>query len=103
MCVSSTCHGGQPTQPHLPSCCWCCVQSGATSSSAFRQNQELEQDSVTMQEEQRKLQHEAKSLAQRLEAVLQDKFTPRNGFDADTPIDKTLQFLQRVIAVCLAS
>ncbi|KAL0024765.1 hypothetical protein WJX79_003822 [Trebouxia sp. C0005] len=63
-----------------------------------RQNQELEQDSVIMQEEQRKLQREANSLAQRLEAVLHDKFTPRSGFDADTPIDKTLQFLQGVIA-----
>ncbi len=52
-----------------------------------------------MHEEQRKLQREARSLAQRLEAVLQDKFTPRNGFDADTPIDKTLQFLEGVIAV----
>ncbi len=55
-----------------------------------------------MQEEQRKLQREANSLAQRLEAVLHDKFTPRSGFDADTPIDKTLQFLQGVIAVSLA-
>lgn len=55
-----------------------------------------------MHEEQRKLQREAKSLAQRLEAVLQDKFAPRNSFDADTPIDKTLQFLQKVIAVCVA-
>lgn len=56
-----------------------------------------------MHEEQRKLQREAKSLAQRLEAVLQDKFAPRSSFDADTPIDKTLQFLQKVIAVCVAS
>ena len=55
-----------------------------------------------MHEEQRKLQREAKSLAQRLEAVLQDKFAPRSSFDADTPIDKTLQFLQKVIAVCVA-
>jgi hypothetical protein len=68
-----------------------------------RHNQELEQDSVIMQEEQRKLQREANSLAQRLEAVLHDKFTPRSGFDADTPIDKTLQFLQGVIAVNLAA
>ena len=68
-----------------------------------RHNQELEQDSVIMQEEQRKLQREANSLAQRLEAVLHDKFTPRSGFDADTPIDKTLQFLQGVIAVSLAA
>lgn len=56
-----------------------------------------------MQEEQRKLQREANSLALRLEAVLHDKFTPRSGFDADTPIDKTLQFLQGVIAVSLAA
>ena len=56
-----------------------------------------------MQEEQRKLQRKANSLAQRLEAVLHDKFTPRSGFDADTPIDKTLQFLQGVIAVSLTT
>ena len=52
-----------------------------------------------MHEQQRKLQREANSLAQRLEAVLQDKFTPRTAFDADTPIDKTLKFLQECIGV----
>lgn len=64
-----------------------------------RHNQELEQDSVAMHEEQRKLEREARSLALRLDAVLKDKFTPRTSFDADTPIDKTLKFLQKVIAV----
>ena len=64
-----------------------------------RQNQDLEQSSAVLHEEQRKLQREAASLANRLEAVLQDKFIARSGFDADTPIDKTLQFLQEVIAV----
>ncbi|KAL3144948.1 hypothetical protein ABBQ32_003454 [Trebouxia sp. C0010 RCD-2024] len=63
-----------------------------------RHNQELEQDSVAMHEEQRKLEREARSLALRLDAVLKDKFTPRTSFDADTPIDKTLKFLQKVIA-----
>ena len=66
-----------------------------------RHNQELEQDSVAMHEEQRKLEREARSLALRLDAVLKDKFTPRTSFDADTPIDKTLKFLQKVIAVSI--
>ena len=47
-----------------------------------------------MDQEKAKLQQEADSLAQRLEAVLNDKFEPRTSFDADTPIDKTLNFLQ---------
>ena len=68
-----------------------------------RHNQELEQDSVTMHEEQRKLEREARSLALRLDAVLKDKFTARTNFDADTPIDKTLKFLQEVIAVSMYS
>lgn len=67
-----------------------------------RHNQELEQDSVAMHEEQRKLEREARSLALRLDAVLKDKFTPRTSFDADTPIDKTLKFLQKVIAVSMS-
>ena len=69
----------------------------------IRHNQELEQDSAAMHEEQRKLEREARSLALRLDAVLKDKFTPRGSFDADTPIDKTLKFLQEVIAVSLCS
>lgn len=68
-----------------------------------RHNQELEQDSVAMHEEQRKLEREARSLALRLDAVLKDKFTARTSFDADTPIDKTLKFLQEVIAVSVCS
>ena len=68
-----------------------------------RHNQELEQDSVAMHEEQRKLEREARSLALRLDAVLKDKFTARTTFDADTPIDKTLKFLQEVIAVSMCS
>ena len=59
----------------------------------------MEQDSAALHEEQRKLEREAQSLALRLDAVLKDKFTPRSSFDADTPIDKTLNFLQEVIAV----
>ena len=64
-----------------------------------RHNQELEEDSATMCEEKARLQQEADSLAQRLEAVMHDKFKPRAAFDADTPIDKTLNFLQAFIAV----
>lgn len=56
-----------------------------------------------MHEEQRKLEREARSLALRLDAVLKDKFTARTNFDADTPIDKTLKFLQEVIAVSVYS
>ena len=56
---------------------------------------------MALHEEQRKLEREARSLALRLDAVLKDKFTPRTSFDSDTPIDKTLKFLQEVIAVGL--
>ena len=65
----------------------------------FRHNQELEEDSAAMQQERLQLQQQAESLAQRLEAVLSDKFVARTAFDADTPIDKTLAFLQDVIKV----
>lgn len=53
-----------------------------------------------MSEEKERLRQEADSLAQRLEAVMHDKFNSRASFDADTPIDKTLHFLQSFIAVC---
>ena len=52
-----------------------------------------------MQQERLQLQQQAESLAQRLEAVLSDKFVARTAFDADTPIDKTLAVLQDVIKV----
>lgn len=65
----------------------------------FRHNQELEEDSAAMQQERLQLQQQAESIAQRLEAVLSDKFVARTAFDADTPIDKTLAFLQDVIKV----
>lgn len=65
-----------------------------------RHNQELEQDSVSMQQQNLQLEQEAQALAQRLDAVMQDKFQPSTvSFDADTPIDKTLNFLQTFIAV----
>ena len=60
---------------------------------AHRHNQELEQ-------EQFRLEQEAEGLAQRLDAVLQDKFAGSN-FDADTPIDKTLTFLQSIVKVSM--
>ena len=65
----------------------------------YRYNQELEEDSAAMEQERLQLQQQAESLAQRLEAVLSDKFVARSAFDADTPIDKTLAFLQDVIKV----
>lgn len=66
-----------------------------------RQNQELEQYSASMLEDKLRLQEQADSLSQRLEAVLHDKFQ-RKSFDSDTPIDKTLAYLQSVIQVCCA-
>lgn len=69
-----------------------------------RHNQELEQDSVALHEEQLRLQQETQALAQRLECILHDKFQHRQlGFDSETPIDKTLTFLQGVIGVSSAS
>lgn len=66
-----------------------------------RHNQELEQDALATEQEKAKLQQEADSLAEQLEAVLHDKFaTTGTSFDADTPIDKTRKFLQSIIMVC---
>ena len=59
----------------------------------YRHNQELEQ-------EQFRLEQEAEGLAQRLDAVLQANFAGSN-FDADTPIDKTLAFLQSIVKVSM--
>jgi len=66
-----------------------------------RQKENLEQVSVVMQEEKLKLQEEAEKLAQQLQAVLNDKFVRRNTFDAETPIDKTLKYLETIISVSL--
>ena len=69
-----------------------------------RHNQELEQDALATEQEKAKLQQEADSLAEQLEAVLHDKFaTNTTGFDADTPIDKTMKFLQSIIMVSRTS
>ncbi len=82
------------SEPHLP---------GHSSPTQCRQNQELEQDSFALHEQQLRLQEEAHSLTQRLEVILHDKFQHRKpGFDSDTPIDKTLTFLQGVIGVRLS-
>ena len=71
-----------------------------THSHTHRHNQELEQDALATEQEKAKLQQEADSLAQQLEAVLLDKFaTSGTSFDADTPIDKTMKFLQSIIMV----
>ncbi len=51
-----------------------------------------------MLEDKLRLQEQADSLSQRLEAILHDKFE-RKSFDADTPIDKTLAYLESVIQV----
>jgi len=69
--------------------------------SLCRQNEDLEQVSVAMQEGKLRLQQEAEKLAQQLQAVLNDKFVKKNTFDAETPIDKTLGYLETVISVSL--
>ena len=70
----------------------------------IRHNQKLEQDSAAMVEEKLQLQRQADSLVHRLDVVLHDKFkSTKTAFDADTPIDKTLSYLQGIIKVtCLA-
>ena len=84
---------------HAVPCCAVLCHARSCSAVLCRHNQELEEDSVTMSEEKERLRQEADSLAKRLEAIMHDKFEPRVGFDADTPIDKTLNFLQNVIGV----
>lgn len=76
-------------------------QLEVSQSPMHRYNQELEEDSAAMQQERLQLQQQAESLAERLEAVLSNKFMSRTAFDADTPIDKTLALLQELIKVCL--
>ncbi|DBB01895.1 TPA: hypothetical protein ACH3X1_000492 [Trebouxia sp. C0004] len=63
-----------------------------------RQKEDLEQASVTLQQEKLRLQQEAEKLAQQLQAVLNNKFVRRNTFDAETPIDKTLGYLETIIS-----
>lgn len=72
-----------------------------------RENQDLEQNRIQMerqtaaiQKEKEAFQQEALDLAKRLEAVIHDKFIPKSHIDADTPIDKTLNFLHAFVAVC---
>ena len=54
-----------------------------------------------MQQEKARLQQEAEKLAEQLQAVLNDKFVRRSTFDAETPVDKTLGYLQSVISVSI--
>ncbi|KAL3144954.1 putative 3',5'-cyclic phosphodiesterase pde-3 [Trebouxia sp. C0010 RCD-2024] len=70
-----------------------------------RENQDLEQNRIQMeqqtaaiQREKEAFQQEALELAKRLEAVIHDKFIPKSHIDADTPIDKTLNFLHAFVA-----
>ena len=64
-----------------------------------REKEDLQQ---VMLEEKLRLQQEAGKLAEQLQAVLNDKFMRRNTFDAETPIDKTLGYLETVISVSLS-
>ena len=70
-----------------------------------RRNQDLEQDSVSYQAQKVQAEIAASAMAERLQAVLQDKFRPSStAFDSDTPIDKALSFLQsyiQVVQTCL--
>ena len=72
----------------------------------YRENQDLEQNRIQMemqtaaiQKEKEAFQQEALDLAQRLDAVIHDKFIPKSHIDADTPIDKTLNFLHAFVVV----
>ena len=74
-----------------------------------RENQDLEQNKIQMerqtaaiQREKDALQQATLDLAQRLEAVIHDKFMPKSHINADTPIDKTLNFLHAFVAVSFA-
>ena len=74
-----------------------------------RENQDLEQNRIQMeqqtaaiQREKDALQQSTLDLAQRLEAVIHDKFMPKSHINADTPIDKTLNFLHAFVAVSFA-
>ena len=65
-----------------------------------RHNQELEQDALATEQEKAKLQQAADNLAEQLDAILHDRIdTGNSSFDADTPIDKTMKFLQGIITV----
>lgn len=68
-----------------------------------RHNQELEQDTIEAEEEKLQLQITADRLSERLDAIMKDCFNCKSSsFDADTPIDKTLNFLSDYIGVCSA-
>lgn len=92
--------------PHLGSCflapCLGYIQVPFLSRSrcCCRQNQELEQDTLEVEEEKAQLQKETERLTQRLDAIMKDKFSFKSStFDAETPIDKTLNFLSDFIGV----
>ncbi|KAL3135615.1 hypothetical protein ABBQ38_006096 [Trebouxia sp. C0009 RCD-2024] len=74
------------------------IQLATRQGDLLRQNEDLEQESLAMQGEKDRLQEEAEKLAQRLQAVLKEKFLERGSFDAETPIDKTLAYLQSIIS-----
>ena len=66
----------------------------------YRHNQQLEQDTLDAEEAKLRLQKTADNLSQRLDAIMKDKFSAKSSaFDADTPIDKTLNFLSDYIGV----
>ena len=106
------------TQPLCVACPCCCKRAPIRESAQnrvttvyehdlHRENQDLEQNRIQMemqtaaiQKEKEAFQQEALDLAKRLEAVIHDKFIPKSHIDADTPIDKTLNFLHAFVAVC---
>ena len=65
-----------------------------------RHNQQLEQDTLDAEEAKVRLQKTADNLSQRLDAIMKDRFSFKSSaFDADTPVDKTLNFLSDYIGV----
>ena len=61
----------------------------------------MERQTAAIQREKEAFQQEALDLAQRLDAVIHDKFIPKSHIDTDTPIDKTLNFLHAFVTVSL--
>ena len=77
---------------------WC--QSECNQQLVCRHNQQLEQDTLGAEEATLRIQKTADNLSQRLDAIMKDRFSFKSSaFDADTPIDKTLNFLSDYIGV----
>ncbi|KAK9819731.1 hypothetical protein WJX72_001710 [[Myrmecia] bisecta] len=58
----------------------------------------LENEKAVMQTQQEELLIEKARLAEKLEAVIHDRFTHKSQINTDTPVDKTLNLLSSIIA-----